>query len=721
VSTNDPTDIWAWTYADRKRLRDAGGGRLAILDGWDRYNSYHHRNDAAADQVITSAIAAAKAEGELRWELLLRHWRLQLWLRHDLRKVLPEAIDLLNLATDERVRDVPQRICAFHDVVDCHVQMDAVGYYEDIVANAQDVLAQLPARHTCATCARLNVAMAAGAAGHTKEAEQWIARLLAQIHQPKSSWPSWSNSLGDIYEGLGKWDDAEREYADAARDARQSEYGDFYVRAVLGLARVRAKRGNALEAAQTLHEARRSAKYSRGTSLLADLLDTEGWVAEVAGEQAAALDYFTRASRYYLALGRHRQAALTGLHAVEMAQAANLAPAEEALSLAARAVGMMPPASTDVYRRLERLGKQPVPPDDPAQQGQMSAQLAEATARDGEVSQMDASERAVLEGSLAAHMQSGNVRAVAMILYRQGRWDMEHKRLRAALDPLIANAVLERLLQLPMSDREDALELLKRAKGLLPPGSVGAALKAAESGPSALLAPLLGQFPLERWQWLVKSVAADLEEQPVVEPEPEDEERGFGAWLEHVASMTALILRFHEQAEPEKCERWAQGLDETAAEIEAHLGLDGQGREPATLARGLAALARGANPEEVAGQVMPPFNEVIEQACAVAQEPVWHHPGSSPLDFLVEQVAQRAVRILRIRDEHRASRLANMAWRFELMALDLEKDKRLQPSAHFLKALSALLHADGQALPKVKPRLKKPFDAVLAAVYEAGK
>ncbi len=722
MSITDPTDIWAWTYADRKRLSEEGGGKLAILDGWNRFNAYHHHDDAAADQAITSAIEAAKAEGELRWELFLRHWRLQLWLDHDLKKVLPEAIDLLSLATDERVRDVPQRICAFHDVVDCHVGMDAAGYYEDIVANAQDVLAQLPARHSCATCARMNVARAAGAAGRAEEAEQWIARLLAQIHQPKSSWSAWSNNLGEIYEALGKWEDAEREYAEAARDARKLEYGDHYLEAVLGLARVRARKGAVPEAVQTLYEARRSAKYSRSTQLLACLLETEGWVAEVIGEPAAALDYFTRAARFYLSLGRYRAAALTSLHAAEMAQAANGAPAAEALSLAARAVGMMPPASKDVYQRLERLGQRPIPPDDPAQQEQETTQQSVLPGQDSkEISAIAASERAALEESLAAHLQSRDARAIAMILYRLGRWDMEHKRVRAALDPLIANAVLERLLQLPMSEREDALELLKHAKEQLPAGAVGAALKAAESGPSALLAPLLGGLPLERWQWLVRSVAADLEEQPVVEPEPEDEARGFGAWLEHVASMTALIVRFREQAEPEKCERWAQGLDETAAEIEAHLGPDGEGREPATLARGLAALARGANPEEVAAQVLPPLNEVIEQVCAVAQEPVWHHPGSSPLDFLVEQAAQRAVRALRMRDEHRTTRLANMAWRFELMTLDLEKDKRLQPIAHFLKALSGLLLADGQAIPKVKPRLKKPFDAVLAAVYEAGK
>jgi hypothetical protein len=334
-------------------------------------------------------------------------------------------------------------------------------------------------------------------------------------------------------------------------------------------------------------------------------------------------------------------------------------------------------------------------------------------------SPLEKEEWAALEETLAAHMHNGNARGVAMALYRLGHWHTIHDQPRAALDYLISNAVLERLLQLPMDDREDALSLLKHVQKKLPSGTVAAALAAAESSPSALLAPILGEMPAERWQWLVRGVAAEVADKPVVEPEPEDAGQGFGAWLEHVASMTALIVRFRERTDAQQCELWAQMMDETAEGIEAHLGPGGQGCEPATLARGLAALSRGASQEEVIQQVLPPFNEIIEQVCAVAQEPAWHHPGVSPLDFMIERVAQRSVRALRIQDEHRATRLANLAWRFELMVLDLQEQEELQPIVRFLNALGQVLLADGAALPAVEPPLEPEFDAVLRAILEA--
>lgn len=720
--SSDPTNIWAWVYPDKRRLKKEGGEKGAIADGYERFEHYRHNDDAAADHAISSAVEAARATGELRWELFLRHWRLQLWLDHDLTRVLPEAVDLLSMATDERLRDVPQRICAFHDLVDCHVRIDAAGYYEDIVANARDVLAQLPERHSCATCARMNVAIAAGTAGHAEEAEQWMARLVAHLHQPKSSWSAWSINFGEIYEMLGKWPEAEREYAQAIKDAQKSEQGDSHLEALLGRIRMRVKQGEVAEAAHALRQARHFAKYATGTYLLARLLETEGWVAEALGERKIALDYFTRAAKQYLELGRYRLAALTGLHAAEQTHESHLEGADEALTLAAQAVGAMPPASQDVYQRLQRLGRQPIQPapsDAETRDGQ-------SFARDNGSQQpglLEKTEQAALEDTLTAHMTNGNIRGVAMALYRLGRWYALHEQPRAALDYLISNAILERLLQLPMDDREDALHILTSLQEKLPPGTIAAALAAAERGPSALLAPLLGEMPAKRWRWLMQSVAADLAEKPAVEPEPEEDGQGhgFNAWLEHVASMTALIVRFRERTDLERCERWAEGLGETAAEIEAHLGPEGQGREPATLARGLAALARGASPEEVAQQVLPPFNEVIEQITAIAEEPVWRHPGSTPLDFLVEQAAQRAVRALRMQDEHRQSRLANLAWRFELMSLDLQEHKQLQPIEQFMQALGTLLLADAATPPAIDPPLQEPFATILAAIHEAGR
>jgi tetratricopeptide (TPR) repeat protein len=716
MSSKDPTDFWAWTYEDAVRLKREGGAKQTIADGWNRFNSYLHRDVVAADLAIHRALEAARAEGELRWELLLRHWRLQLWLNHDLKKVLPEAIDLLSLATDERLRDVPERICAFLDVVECHVRMDGAGYYEDIVANAEDVLAQLPERHSCASCARLNLAVAAGAAGRTEEAENWIARFQANLHRPKETWVESTLDIAQACESLGKWEETESEYADAAAHARNRE-PDSYIYALLGLARVQAKTGRALSAAQVLDEALHFTKYSGGSYLLARLVETEGWVAEAAGHTDAALDYFVRAAKQYFELGRYRFAALTSLHAAELSREQGGEGAEATLEVAALAVGAIPPASQDVYQRLERLGRRPVSVPE-------TTSDSDATGADGqpESALLEQQERAALEEMLAAHLHTGNSRGVAMALYRLGHWYAIHDQPRAALEYLIADAVLERLLQLSMDDREDALNILKRLRQKLPPGTISAALAAATHGPSTLLTPLLDKLPGGRWRWLVQSVANEMEDRPVVEPEPveDDPQPAFEAWLEHAASMTVLIVRFREHIDADRCELWVSGLDEMADDIDNQLGPSGEGHELATLARGLADLARGADVAAVGQQVLPPFNPVIEQVVAVAKLPVWQHPGSSPLDFLVEQAAQRAVRGLRIRDETRSTRLANLGWRFELMTLDLEQHEQTQAIGSFLTTLSRLMLADGEMTAVGEMSLQEPFGTILTAISEAG-
>jgi tetratricopeptide (TPR) repeat protein len=714
--SKDPTDIWAWTYEDAARLKQEGGAKQTIVDGWNQFNSYLHRDAITADLAIHRALSAAHAEGELRWELLLRHWRLQLWLKHDLKKALPEAIDLLSLASDERLRDVPERICAVHDIVQCRVRMDGVGYYEDIVANAKDVLAQLPERHPCASRARLNLAAAAAAAGRSEEAESWIARFQANRHRPKESWVESTLDIAQAYESLGKWEESESEYADAEASARDRE-PDSYIYALLGLARVRAKTGKAVSAAQVLGEALHCTKYSGGSYLLARLVESEGWVAEAAGHTDAALDYFVRAAKQYLELGRYRFAALTSLHAAELSQEQGGEDSEKALVVAALAVGAMPPASQDVYQRLERLGRSPVTVPE-------TTSDSEASSADGrqEAALLSQQERASLEEMLAAHLHTSNARGVAMALYRLGHWYATHSQPRAALDYLISNAVLERMLQLSMDDREDALNILKGLRPKLPPGTISAALTAATHGPSALLSPLLDKLPAERWRWLVQGVGNDIEGRPVVEPEPvdDDPQQAFEAWLEHAASMTGLIVRFRERIDADRCTLWVSGLEEMAENVDNHLGPSGEGHELATLARGLADLARGADVVAVGQQILPPFNPVIEQVVAVAKLPVWQHPGSSPLDLLAEQAAQRAVRGLRIRDDNRSTRLATLAWRFELMTIDLEQDEQTQAIGSFLTALSKLMLADGEITAVGELSLQEPFSTILSAISAAG-
>ena len=705
MSTGSTSNIFAWVHEDEERLEQEGGQKLVIVEGINDFWRAFHNDFTQADAAITRAIEAAHATGELRWQLFLRHWRLQLRLSHDLKWALPEAIDLLTLAEDERLRDVPQRICAYHDVVDCHVRMDARGYHDDIVANSLQVLDQLPKRHPCADCARIHLAMAEGALGATDAATQWIARFYADAYDRK--WIGGLLTVGEVYEQLERWGEAEETFERAGTVARQQEDGEACVSALLGLASARVGKSDVSGAQVALAEARHFVKYVGAGAIFARLLAVESRVARAADEQTIADDYQLRAARQYLALGQYRHAATLASSLVERLGPEEAPTAEEALTIAARAVGQMPETSHDAYARLRALGREPTAPTESGVQEPGSRDAAQ-------------DERIALEELLAAHITHGYAHAVATVLYRLGRWHAQHEQPRAALDYLISNAILERALTLPLSDREDALGALMELETRLPTGTVQSALAAAERGPSSMLEPLLAEVPAPRWQWLVRCVATELAGKPVIEPEPEGEESDdFEGWVNHVAPMVALVLRFRDQSAPEKRARWTQPFDEMAAEISAQMPDEEPGkREILSLVGAFAALCREGDPAVVAESVLPPFDELVRQIIAISQEPVWEHPGMWPLDYLVEDAAQRAVRALRIHDEHRSSRLQNLAFRYELMAIDLRTNQDIWRITQFIEALRALVLDEGKKLPHMIPPLEEPFDAILQGVYD---
>jgi tetratricopeptide (TPR) repeat protein len=709
MTATDPTDIWAWLQPDRKRFRDAGGQLAAIESNYRAFWNVYHDDFAAADAAITAAIDAAHATGERKWELHLRHWRLQLWLQDDLTRVLPEAVDLLSLATDEQLRDVPQRICAIHDLVDCYDTMDPVGYQDEIVQHVQQTLAELPQRHPCADCARSQIADVMCEAGRLEEAEYWIAQR--QAHNFGSDGASQITGRGDRWETLGRWDDAIREFTAAAEKARKENEREPYLVAQMGLARAHAAKGELPQASEALRSARHIAKYTGNTARLARLLAVEGYVAEAADAPEAAIDYFTRSATQNLALGRYRSAALVALHGAELAQAHNQ-DATALLDLAARAIGYMPPASRDVRARLATFGRAPIDPPPP---GHIDPAVA---AEPGDAS---ANERKALEDTLQAHIATGNARGVALALYRLGRWHDDHQAPRAAVDYFILNAMLERILQMPMNDREDALNALRDLDTRLPAGTVEAALRATEAGPPPWLAPLVSQMPPARWAWLVRAVAAELRTGAAVEPEPHpaDERDSFGEWVDSVASMAALLVRHGAEVDSARRATWAGIIDEQAQALQRQAGDDPQAGRILSFMRAIAALARGVPPAEVTAQ--PPFADVLAQIIRTAQRPVWQHPGLAPLEFLVEDCAQRAVRALRQHDEHRAERLANLTLRYDLMLVDLRSRDQLAPIASFVAALSQFVASGGAALPTPEPPLVAPFDAILVAVAETSK
>lgn len=506
---SDPANMWAWVYKDKRRLSEKGGRHRAIVENYDDFWRNINDDYVAAEFAITRALEAARETGEIKWELHLRHWRIQLWLRQRLvRRALPEAMDLLSLATDRRVSDVPQRICAFHDIVECYLDVDPVGYHEEIVANAQDVLAQLPQRHPCATCARFNLARTSAAVGKAQETEHWINQTRATLMQPIY------NELIQLIQGFGaassltaNWDEAERYYQQAREIAQERDNRAEFIAATLSLVRVHLAKDEVEKALDMLQIVRHNMKFRSREDNLATLAEMEGRVAARTQHPQLAVDHLTRAARLYLDPGCYRDAAQAALLAAEVAREAAIELPAETLELAAQAVGQLPPTSQDLYQRLATFEREPIAPSSDEQQSEFS-----------DAQELAQKELRMLENLLQEHIAHHHYADISMMLYRLAAWHSERNQIRAALDYFVAEAALERLLKLSYDERREVIEALRNE---LPTGIVEAAFAAAQSGPPSWMQPLLAEVPLSYWGWVIRGIEAEVTEQPFVEPEPQ--------------------------------------------------------------------------------------------------------------------------------------------------------------------------------------------------------
>lgn len=355
---SDPNDINAWLDDDLARLEQEGGAKRVIADNYRKFWNYFGSHMATAELLINEALDIARTTGELRWELHLRHWRLQLWITGSrVKEMLPEAIDLLSLAVDERVKDVPQRICAYNDVVACYILMDPAGYYKEIKENSEYILGQLPRSHHCADCTRGNMALAAAASGRTTEAERWLAEHESYRYGNRHSGLLFFRA--GAYISLQQWDEAARHYLEACEVTRRENRSGSHMEALIGVAHARLGKGDIPGAQKMLRRARREAKNQGGTDNTAYLQEVEGYLAEAHKLPQTAIGYFTRAAQVYHEQERYRDAARLALRAAELASSHNLPDPEEALDIAARAVAMLPPASQYLYQRLASLGREP--------------------------------------------------------------------------------------------------------------------------------------------------------------------------------------------------------------------------------------------------------------------------------------------------------------------------------------------------------------------------
>ncbi|HEX7941264.1 MAG TPA: hypothetical protein VF488_05640, partial [Gemmatimonadaceae bacterium] len=489
------------------------------------------------------------------------------------------------------------------------------------------------------------------------------------------------------------------------------------------LARALIERGQIDEADAELTECRRTTKYAGGSNLLAQLLEMDGRLEIAMG--GSGVDYLTRAAERYFALGRYREAAEAGLLAAERARdyvppregtadgaegAAEKQPIpESALAIVAQALGAVRAPDTRLAARLAAFGRAPVAP----------------AARDGGyAAPVSGGVREGLEAELDAHLANGNPRGVATALYRLGAWLTQHEQPRAAVDYLILNGIMERALRLPHSDREDALLMLTEAGKSLPRGAIEAAFAAMERSVPERFADFFGGMPTARWRWLTRSVAAEWRGEAVVEPESygemdqeESRQQAFESWLNHTASMTTLVLRFRERTDPVGVARWTRSLHEI---VEESKGPNGDEPNPLTaFAQALAALCEGEEPERAVALAQPPFVDTVRQVIELVRHPVWEHPGNWPLDYFIERDAQMAVQALQAHDERSATRRENMAFRFEMQAMDLREQESVADIARLLTALAEMVRSGG-AIPANASELPEELQKVLAAVRAAG-
>jgi tetratricopeptide (TPR) repeat protein len=146
-------NIWKWVEEVQDELVRQGHHRLAEL--MRVLPSYtENENHAQLDAIVPEALALARAIKNPWIEIFIRHWNLQSKVldRYEVSKMLPEAVNLLELAHRDNTRDCPQSICVVQDISICYGLADGPGYVEERLAVGKETLAKIDATWPCFVC-----------------------------------------------------------------------------------------------------------------------------------------------------------------------------------------------------------------------------------------------------------------------------------------------------------------------------------------------------------------------------------------------------------------------------------------------------------------------------------------------------------------------------------------------------------------------------------------
>lgn len=146
-------NIWKWVQETREQLYNEEEHRLADL--MNRIPSLACDDDhAELDAAVPEALAHARRLG-LDWaELFIRHWNLQSRILHRMEtgEYLSEAIDLLEFAHRDGIKDCPQSVCTTQDLAVAYAQRDDRGYVDERLAVASETLSRIDPNWQCFEC-----------------------------------------------------------------------------------------------------------------------------------------------------------------------------------------------------------------------------------------------------------------------------------------------------------------------------------------------------------------------------------------------------------------------------------------------------------------------------------------------------------------------------------------------------------------------------------------
>lgn len=167
-------DIWSWVNTKRLDLISAGQDRLAQLVA-EVPSAVCDNEHARVDAIIPEGVAMSRALDEPWLELFFRHWALQSKvLRRGDATCLPEAVELLELASRDRYADCPQAVCVTQDLTGCYAFADGPGYVEERLAASRETLSRIDPGWPCFNCIASEHASALFDAERWDDALRWV-------------------------------------------------------------------------------------------------------------------------------------------------------------------------------------------------------------------------------------------------------------------------------------------------------------------------------------------------------------------------------------------------------------------------------------------------------------------------------------------------------------------------------------------------------------------